>query len=533
MNRFASVWLLVTAAVLGAVVMAVEILGARLLGAAYGGSLAVWAAMIAVTLLSLAVGYFVGGWAADRRPKPALLYGILLAASALVVLCPHTRFILKACHDALGIQGGALASSLIVFALPLGLMGVTGPFVIRLLCASGIETCPRPPAAPAPDPDCESGKGVGIRAGGVYAVSTLGSVAGTLLTGLWLIQTFGTAAGFRIAAVTGALVAAVGLVSALRLRGAAALVAPALLAFAPLPVSRVGQTYTAPDGEPVKIVEVRDSAHGRISVLDKGDYRLLVVNGIIQTGVPRRGQAKGRGLSEQYFQELLPYTVDDPAKTSGLIVGLAGGMTASMLRLYGMELDCVDLDPEIIRVARDYFGFAGPATAADGRTFLESCSRRYDFCVIDTYSGDVFPFHLATREAFAAAKGVLKPGGILAINYIGSPAGKGYACLDATVRAVFPHVRAIRGEPGDDVQTVTVFASDKPIAFNKGWLELSAGFSGVDPVSESIERLTLAAAPAGGFVLTDDYNPIDMLRAGEALRWRARTARNIGEAAIF
>jgi hypothetical protein len=59
------------------------------------------------------------------------------------------------------------------------------------------------------------------------------------------------------------------------------------------------------------------------------------------------------------------------------------------------------------------------------------------------------------------------------------------------------------------------------------------GFSGVDPVSESIERLTLAAPPAGGFVLTDDYNPIDMLRAGEALRWRARTARNIGEQAIF
>jgi spermidine synthase len=513
MNRFASVWLLVTAAVLGAVVMAVEILGARLLGVAYGGSLAVWAAMIAVTLLSLAVGYFVGGWAADRRPKPALLYGILLAASALVVLCPHTRFVLKACHDAFGIQGGALASSMIVFALPLGLMGVTGPFVIRLLCSEG--------------------RGVGVRAGGVYAVSTLGSVAGTLLTGLWMIPTVGTAAGFRIAAVAGALVAAVGLISALGPRGAAALAAPALLVFAPLPTSRVGQTYTAPDGERVEIKVVRDSAHGRITVLDKGPYRLLVVNGIIQTGVPREGQAKGRGLSDQYFQELLPYMVDDPAKSSALIVGLAGGMTASMLRLYGMELDCVDLDPEIISVAREQFGFVGQAVAADGRQFLESCQKRYDFCVIDTYSGDVFPFHLATREAFAAAKGVLKPGGVLAINYIGSPAGKGYACLDATIRAVFAHVRAIRGEPGDDVQTVTVFASDKAIAFNKGWLELMGGFSGVDPVSESVERLTLAAAPPGGFVLTDDYNPIDMLRAGEALRWRARTAKNIGEQAIF
>jgi hypothetical protein len=127
----------------------------------------------------------------------------------------------------------------------------------------------------------------------------------------------------------------------------------------------------------------------------------------------------------------------------------------------------------------------------------------------------------------------LKPGGILVINYIGSPTRRGFACLDATVREVFPRVRAIRGEPGDDVQTITVFASEKEIAFNKGWLETMGGFSGVDPVSETIARLTVSSAPRGGFVLTDDYNPIDMLRAGEALRWRARTAQNIGEQAIF
>lgn len=513
MSRLASAWLLVTAAVIGASVMAVEILGARLLGVAYGGSLAVWAAMIAVTLLSLAAGYFVGGWAADKCPRPALLYGILLTASALVVLCPHTRFVLKACHGALGIEIGALASSAIVFSLPLGLMGVTGPFVIRLLCREG--------------------RGIGVRAGGVYAISTLGSVAGTLLTGLWLIPTFGTASGFRLAAVVAALTAAIGLLTALRLRGAAALLVPLALVFVPLPTSRVGQTYTAPDGDRVEIREVRDSAHGRITVLDKGSYRLLVVNGIIQTGVPRTGLTRLRGLSDHYFQELIPYMVDDPAKASVLIVGLAGGMTAAMLRLYGMELDCVDLDPEIIAVAREQFDFTGPATAADGRQYLEACGRRYDFCVIDTYSGDVFPFHLATREAFEAARQVLKPGGVLVINYIGSPAGRGYACLDATIRAVFPQVRAIRGEPGDDVQTVTVFASEKELAFNKGWLEAMGGFSGVDPVSEAIARLTVSSAPPGGFVLTDDYNPIDMLRTDEALRWRVRTAQNIGERAIF
>ena len=162
MGRLATPWLLVTAAACGAVVMALELLGARLLSVAYGGSLDVWAAMIAVTLLSLAVGYFVGGWLSDRRPRPALLYGVLIAAGALIAACPHTRPVLKACHDALGTRGGALASSAIIFSLPLALLGMASPFIIRLLCREG--------------------RAVGIRAGGVYAISTLGSVAGTLLT---------------------------------------------------------------------------------------------------------------------------------------------------------------------------------------------------------------------------------------------------------------------------------------------------------------------------------------------------------------
>jgi predicted membrane-bound spermidine synthase len=504
-----------TSAICGAVVMGVELLGARLLSVAYGGSLAVWAAMIAVTLLSLAIGYFLGGWAADRHPRPALLYGVLAAAAALIVLCPYSRFVLKLCQDAMGIQGGALASSAIIFSLPLGLMGVTSPFVIRLLC--------------------QEGRGIGFRAGGVYAVSTLGSVAGTLLTGLWLIPHFGTTAGFRIVAMVAALGAVVGLIASLGPRGAAALVLPMALAFVPLPASRAGQTYTAPDGDRVQILDVRDSAHGRISVLDKGRYRLLVDNGIIQTGIPRDAAARGKGsgLSDHYFQELIPFLVDDPAHASALVIGLAGGTTAAMLKLYGMSLDCVDIDPEIIRVARQYFGFTGPATVADGRQFLENCGRQYDFCVIDTYSGDVFPFHLATREAFAAARRNLKPEGVLVVNYIGSPAGRAFACLDATIRHSFPHVLAIRGEPGDDVQTITLFAAAHKIVFNKGWLEIMGGFSGVDPVSETISRLTVASIPAGGFVLTDDYNPIDLLRTDEALRWRARTARNIGEQAMF
>lgn len=512
LGRGASLYLIVAAVMGGASVMAVELLGARMLSPVYGGSLTVWASMISVTMVSLAGGYFLGGWMSDRWPRPGLLYASILIAGGLVAICPHMQFVLDKCYSALGLKGGALAASTIIFLLPLGLMGMISPSVIRLL---------------------STGRGVGITAGGIYAISTLGSVAGTLFTGLWLIPAIGTDTGFRMTAVVLGVTGGIGLISRLGAKGAAALVLPLLLGILPDPSESVGEKYRTIDGDEVEVVAIRDSSHGRIAVMRKGAYNLLVVNGIVQTGAPREIEhlRKGDCLATGYYQELLPYTVDDPGKTNALLIGLAGGMTAAMLKLYDMDIDAVDLDPEIIEIARGHFSFSGPAVAADGRRFLEDCEKKYDFCVIDTYSGDVFPFHLASVEAFKAARGVLKPNGILAVNYIGAPVGSAFACTYRTIKEVFPNVRAMRGEPGDDVQTITVFASAHEIDFNGGWLDYhGGGIGGADPIGEAIDRLTFEPDLSNAFILTDNYNPIDFLRADEALRWRMRTAANIGKA---
>jgi len=208
-------------------------------------------------------------------------------------------------------------------------------------------------------------------------------------------------------------------------------------------------------------------------------------------------------------------------------------MTTSLLHSYGMDVLSVDLDPMVIELARKYFGFEGQAVAADGRQFLKDCRDQYDFCVIDTYSGDVFPFHMASVEAFATARRVLKPGGVLAINFIGAPNGRAFACVYKTLRAVFTHVRALKGEPGDDVRTITVLASDRSISFNRDWLLHTGGFTSVDPITEAIAALTVTPDLSNAFVLTDDYNPIDFLRAGEAIRWRKRTIESVGGPSAF
>lgn len=504
-------WLLWMAAVGGAVVMALELLGARMLNVTFGESLLIWAAMISVTLLSLAAGYFFGGWLADRAPRPAILYLLLAAAALLTAILPRAGFILEACGEALGLRGGVLAGSLLLFFLPLGLMGITGPFVICLLARGG--------------------RGVGSTAGRVYAISTLGSVAGTLLTGLWLIPHCGTSLSIKLASAALALTAALGLLIRAPRRGASALLLPAALLLLPAPGWEVGRAYTTPSGARVTILAAEDSAYGRLVVLEKGNYRLLVANGIVQTGVPRTIAQQPKALAlaaDNYFQELLPYTVDDPDGKSVLVIGLAGGMTASILKQYGMRVQAVDIDPAAIALARRYFSFDGPVVAADGRWFLRTCTNRYDFCVLDTYSGDVLPFHLCTREAFRTARGALRAGGLLALNFIGAPGGRPLACVHRTLGSAFAHVLALRGEDSDDVQTITLLASDRPIEFNRDWLRHLGAFRGVDPVSDAIRRLAFTPDRADALLLTDDHNPIDLLRAEEAMRWRQRTVRLIG-----
>lgn len=516
MKKGVNGYLVFTAALCGALVMVVEFAGVRMLSVGYGATLAVWAIMISVTMLSLAVGYFVGGTLADRHPRPLLLFTIVIASGLLTVLCPFTRAIMRFCYDALGYRWGVLASSLAVFFVPLGLLGTVSPFVIRLLS--------------------ERHEGVGFTSGGVYAVSTVGSVVGALAAGLWLLPSLGVAMCFRVAGAAALIGGGLGVALSAGRRPVSLLVLlPAVALVLPAPETKVGLSYRAPDGDAVEVLDSVDSPHGRILVLSKGNYRLLVVNGIVQTGIPddldtmRRGDA----LANRYFQELLPYMVEDPVGTRALVIGLAGGMTARVLDKHGVRVDAVDIDPGVIAVARKWFGYTDAVTVADGRQFLEDCESLYDFCILDTYSGDAMPFYLASREAFESAAAVLQPNGIVAINYIGSPQGEAFACIYRTLAAVFPHVSAIRGEDGDRVQTITVFASRRAMELTRGWLIDRPSFSGVDPVSEDIDRLTITPDLSRAFVLTDDRNPIDSLRAGEALAWRRRTMDHLGEDVVF
>src|SRR3989338_7992069 len=174
-------YFIITAMVCGALVMAVEVMGSRVISPFYGVSLFVWTSLITVTLVALALGYAAGGIISDRKGTPDYLYGIILAAGLSAVLIPHLKGIILKSFLHLGLRSGALVSSMLLFGPVLFLLGCVSPYIIKI-AAKEI-------------------KNIGRTVGLFYAVSTIGSFLGTVLTGFILIAYLGVNLIFGIIGV--------------------------------------------------------------------------------------------------------------------------------------------------------------------------------------------------------------------------------------------------------------------------------------------------------------------------------------------
>src|SRR3954447_26198411 len=178
--------------VVGTGSLGAEIAAVRLLAPYFGASTVVWANTIGIVLVALSVGYWLGGRAADRRPRLEPLCAIALSAALLLALVPFVaRPLLDAGVDALdavsaGAFIGSLLAVLVLIALPVLLLGMVTPWALRLAIATVEEA--------------------GVVAGRLYALSTAGSLVGTLLSALVLIPAVGTRRTFLAFAIALALV---------------------------------------------------------------------------------------------------------------------------------------------------------------------------------------------------------------------------------------------------------------------------------------------------------------------------------------
>lgn len=181
----------------GAATLGAEIAAARLMAPYFGASTVVWANTIAVVLVALSIGYWVGGRLADDRPDEPSLRRWALAGAGMLALVPLVaRPFLEVSTEALdsldvGEFTGSLVGVLALIAVPLVVLGAVSPWAIRL--------------------SLERVEDAGTATGRLYAISTVGALVGTFLSALLLIPLVGTQRTFIAFALALALVAAHGL----------------------------------------------------------------------------------------------------------------------------------------------------------------------------------------------------------------------------------------------------------------------------------------------------------------------------------
>jgi spermidine synthase len=475
----------------GMCVMAVEISASRVLAPFFGTTAFVWTNVIGCVMVALAAGYVVGGRLADRRPDLRILLRWLAAAALFLMAMPFVApSMVGVIADALRGSGsaftfifwGSLAAIALLFSPPIFVLGMTAPFLVRVLAAD---------------------HPVGDAAGRVFGISTLGSILGTFLPTLVFIPALGTGRTIVLFAVL-LLVVVVAALANWRLM-VAALFSAGLLAI-PLPTARgaAGRIFST------------ESAYQFIEVREDPTFRYLAYNDASGFQTVAR---KGAWLTGFYFDyySLVPFLLDRPAERV-LLVGLGGGTIANQIHHYhpATAIDGVEIDRQVIAIARDFFDLDPSIRVVnqDGRVFVARADQRYDVVIVDAYAHQVYiPFHLVTGEFFRQVRRVLSPGGILAINVAAarddSPLLRGVL---NTLAGEFGHVARFRigGTPSN-----VVLASPAPFAMAR--LERAAGTPLHELARHAAARMQSVRFDPRGVRLTDDWAPIERMVDWELL----------------
>ena len=488
--------------------LGIEFAAARLLAPFFGQSLFIWGTLIGLILIYLTIGYYAGGRLADWRPDPTLLFQLTAAASLWTAVIPIvSRPILSVAQTgfaqiSVGLVLGSLVSVIVLFAVPVVLLGMVSPFVIRLRIRR-LETA-------------------GNAAGAVYALSTLGSILGTFVPVFWLIPTFGTRSTIFILAFLLGTISAAGLYGSGRRR--LYLLVPLLIAGLALLSS--GGIRQAAYG--VRVYET-ESAYNYIQVVRIGsETQLLLDEGTAVHSIYDPTTLYTRGYWDDVL--LAPYFGSDRVPSRVALIGLAGGTVARQFTAIDgpIPIDGVELDPKIVDVGRRYFAMTEPnlhVTVADGRYWMATQAGRYDVILVDAYRQPYIPFYLTTREFFENARAHLAPGGVLAINVGRTPADHRLVdALSGTLNAVFPRVFVI--DTNQRFTNSVIYATSSPTTVDefKSRAQAETNPSLLPIVADALQSGNVRQAAPNGIVFTDDLAPVERL-IDEIILGYIRTAR--------
>lgn len=486
-------FLFLTVTLSGGSVMILELLGTRIIAPYYGVSLYVWSSLIAVTMIALALGYYLGGFLTDRYTGLRLPHIFMLAAltSALIPFLSGPAMQLT---NPLGIRSGAFFSALLLFTAPLTALAMVGPFAIKLAT--------------------HDLRDVGRAAGSTYAVSTLGSVVATLLLGFYLLPTFGTRAIiFSVSLILLALAIALMLRDKAGFANASSSLPILLVALVVGSLCINGYARAGQSLKGFKILHEEESLYGWVRVVDDqlNDSRLLLSDASVLSAVEI---SRGRSLLS-YQAVLGGLPLFRPNAKNALLIGLGGGHVARDLKAKGLTTDTIEIDPAVAEASLNYFHFkpTGDFIVGDARYEIQKLRKRYDFIIHDCFTGGSEPTHLLTLEMLSSLRGLLTEQGVLALNYVGFTRGDGadaVASVYKTLRQTLPNVRVFITEKQDFTDFIFL-ASNQQISLDR---------NDSDPRVQWLLDHEYPLAEEGGMVITDDYNPLESMQIRKSELYR-------------
>jgi len=409
----------------GFVLMAFELIAARLLAPSVGSSSYVWTSVIGIMIAALALGYAFGGWMADKRVAVHdIAYLLLLSAITMAVS-------LVTYHSVLGLVTGlltdarieAVVAAFVLFMPTSFLLGIISPYLARLRVKS-VTTAGRSVAS-------------------LSAFNSVGGIMGTFVTGFVFFSYIGSRESLALLVValltcswlfmphirTGARAVATGVV-----------IVVIALEFVPLQRASASSSLDTPTSH----YQVEQGVY-------RGEQVKMLVTGPsgVQSGVFANGS---RDLVFPYTQAMAEVIAEAPKKER--IAMLGGGvftLPEHLARTYpGSKIDVVEIDPELETIAKTHFGYPAPANvrsiAEDARTFAHTTTNTYDVVLIDVFNEQTTPFSLSTREFAQELKNVLQPGGVVVVNIIGGlnkNCAPLLASLHASYRSAFASSRMI------------------------------------------------------------------------------------------
>ena len=486
-------FLIILVFISGMTSLALEMCASRLLAAYFGTSLFIWANLIGLILVYLTIGYFIGGRLADRYPSEQVLCTITAMAALSISILPFISQVILTWsitgleQVSVSIFFSSLLGTILLFAVPVTLLGLVSPFAIRLVTK-------------------EVGRS-GKTSGSLYAISTLGSILGAFLPVLWLIPAFGVRRTLLIFGVILFAASLWGLRS--RWRPAFSLVLIALV----LPL---GPLKNIPD-----LIYEQESLYNYIQVtqLPDGTRELILNEGqAIHSIYYPNPKTVLTGWYWDYFLAAPYFNAGfTPQKLHRVaIIGLAAGTIAHQFtKVYGqVSIDGVEIDPSIVDVGRKYFAMNEPnlhVHIQDGRTYLETTQAQYDVVAIDAFQQPYIPFQLTTREFFSTIRSHLSSTGVVALNTAHTT--HDYRLVQAfvnTMSKVFPSVYVF-DVPGTFNTEIMATVQPTSITTLRQNLAQFTPSSIMGQVASEVSAVVTQGHSVGGMVFSDDRAPIEQI----------------------